>query len=148
MSRLQIADHLEKMIPVLDLGGKISEKWFELTSYEDMEVAGYFTRTAIRHFWEGEELSEGCHLRRWFALLAKNEDGHPYMPVSLCVTPPGIEVKSKIVADCHTTGFMNKSPYPDFAGQIEALAVHIGIELPPNCMGRPVEIDVAPKPGF
>lgn len=98
------------MVPVLDLGGKSPQKWFELTSYEDAEVVGLFSRTAIRHFWEEEEWREGSHPRRWFALLAENDGGHSYMPVSLCVTPPGVEVKSKIVADCHTTGFS----YPDF----------------------------------
>ncbi|TLX15796.1 hypothetical protein [Rhizobium sp. MHM7A] len=37
---------------------------------------------------------------------------------------------------------------PDFAEQIEALSAHIGIDLPPNYMGRPAELDAAPTSGF
>jgi hypothetical protein len=70
------------------------------------------------------------------------------LPVSLCVTPPGVEVTEKIVADCHTTGFHEQESISRVSDQVEALAAHIGIELPPNYMGQLLEPDAAQGPGF
>lgn len=122
---------------VLDMGA--DGRWAEILTQEDANQASYLTRTAIQAFYSTEEKREGGHPRRWFVFI---DDGFaPVGKVCLAVTPDGVELSDHtlIPFGTHTTGNFNTNPYPDYARQIEALSQAIGIEIPPNCMGRPIE---------
>lgn len=138
-SSAEIVEHLAHMTVVHQFEN--GARWFELSGLADAIVATRLSGTAIAPFYEQEAFIEGGHPRRWFALLEDNL----VMPVVLCVTPPGVEVKQKIVEDCHITGRYNANPYPAYADEIEALSNVIGIDLPPNYMGRPIEMIPGPK---
>ncbi len=142
-TRTEAMAALARMTPVVDLGP--GHRWFEIRNAEDAVIAGYFSQTALSHFYGLEEEREGGHPRRWFFLTKLNEVEKVFAPVALCVAPEGAIIKDReLVADCHTTGFMNSNPYPEYAADIEALSSAIGIALPPNHMGR--EIEDAPSP--
>jgi hypothetical protein len=139
LSSAEIVGHLAQM-PVLHQFENGS-RWYELNGLADAVVATRLSGTAIAPFYEQEAVIEGGHPRRWFGLLEDNM----VMPVVLCVTPPGVEVKQKIVEDCHITGRYNSNPYPDYADEIASLSEVIGVDLPPNYMGRPIEEMSGPK---
>lgn len=127
------------------------DRWIEIDSPEAADYAGLLTQTAVGHFYKQEaRLEGGAHPRRWFVLSGPDESGKVIGKVSLCVLPEGVETAApEFVSDCHTTGYQNRPPYPDFADEIEALSEAIGIELPPNYQGRPVAASpgrAAPSP--
>ena len=84
-------------------------------------------------------MENGGHPRCWFELVGPDETGNAIGKVSVCVLPEGAETADpEFAADCHTTGFRNKPPYPDHADDVEALSEAVGIDLPPNYQGTPV----------
>jgi hypothetical protein len=124
--------------------GPAGDYWVELKTNIDALTASRFSDTAIGSFFETEFKQEGGHPRRWFALIS-NQGGAVRMPVVLCVTPPGEELKNpSLVNDVHTTGYQNRNPYPEFEWHIEQLSAKIGIDLPPNYMGQPLEVSRVP----
>ncbi len=122
------------------------DQWFEIKSDEAAYTAGHLSRTAIGTFYDMEaKHEEGRHPRRWFILVGKNENGQDIAKVSLCVLPDGVELIARdLVADCHTTGYMNRPVYPDFEEEIEALSNAIEIDLPPNWQGQPIVVQAVP----
>ncbi|MCV9963659.1 hypothetical protein OIU34_17300 [Pararhizobium sp. BT-229] len=123
----------QNVILELDSG----DRWIEISNDDDAHHAGRLTQTAVGVFYKREADFEDGHPRRWFVLLGPNEAGVEIGKVALCVLPPGIEVKNAdFVADCHTTGYQNRKPYPRYADEIAALADTIEIDLPPNIAGH------------
>lgn len=135
--------------PVLVTQG--GDTWYEIGSTEVAKYAGAVSQTAVGYFYEQEaRLEGGTHPRRWFFLVGPGDNGKTIGKVSLCVLPEGVETKAPdFVADCHTTGYQNRPAYPAYADEIEQLSEVIGIDLPPNMAGRPIEVAPAgqsPRP--
>jgi hypothetical protein len=131
-----------KTVLELDSG----DRWIEIDSDAAAGTCGVLTQTAIERFYLQEAKLEGGHPRRWFALVGPADTGAVIGKVCLCVLPEGVEsADPNWIATCHTTGYRNLSPYPEFAQEIEELAIHTDLTLEPNCMGRPYTPDAAPK---
>lgn len=120
--------------------------WFEMRTDQEAWLATHLTQTAIFHFYKSEFDAEGGHPRRWFTLVEPTAGNNYIGPVCLCVTPEGARITKRYVDDCHTTGLMNRNPYPDYAEKIEALSEVILIPLPENHMGRPISAYDASEP--
>jgi hypothetical protein len=122
-------------------------RWFEIGSTNDAETAGILSHTAIKHRYSNERDIEQGHPRRWFGLLEPS-DGRPRVPVTVSVTPPEVTIRARDEAACVVNGYAGTCPYPDYTTQIDALASHIGIAIPQNHHGRPLEQVPATAPGL
>lgn len=140
---VELKSLVEEIDPILSFDD--GSFWFEIRNEVDARLSTRFSETAIFHFWRSEMTTEGGHPRRWFTLLEPTEGDRYFSPVCLCVAPEGVVINNRNIADCHTTGHMNKNPYPDYAEKIAALSEAISIPLPANYMGRPLpEYDASP----
>jgi hypothetical protein len=127
----------------------IGDRWVEIDSEPAALYHGLLTQTGIGAFYAQEAKMEGGHPRPWFVLVGPDENGKTIGKVGLCVLPDGVECKDpNWVAPCHTTGFHNKSAYPEFADEIADLAEFTGLPIEPNYMGtRLMQNQVPPARG-
>lgn len=139
----RVLSRIEELVPSSGGGS-----WIEILDDEVAKLAETLSRTAVGTYYKQEFAEEEGHPRRWFFLLENDENQQPVASVSLCVLPEGVEARSNIGGTCHTTGYMNKNPYPDYAEDIAALASFIENPIPANWMQKPLpEYDAtAPKP--
>jgi hypothetical protein len=126
--------------PVLAL--ESGDKWVEIENDQVARFAAGVTQTAIAHFYAQEALIEGRHPRRWFVLVGPTETSPIIGKVALCVLPENeTTANPDFVADCHTTGYQNANPYPEFEAEIDALAEATNLPITPNYKGRPINND-------